>query len=104
MRRIATTKKSVLLLGPRQVGKSTLVRALSPALVVNLADETEFLAHAKDPGLPSRRVAGLRKPGLLVIDEVQRAPRLLNAVQALLDAGRPTHRFILTVGTRVGEK
>jgi predicted AAA+ superfamily ATPase len=27
---------------------------------------------------------------------VQRVPRLLNAVQALLDAGRPVHRFILT--------
>jgi predicted AAA+ superfamily ATPase len=94
--RIARTKKSVLLLGPRQVGKSTLVRALGPALVVNLADETEFLAYAKDPGLLSRRVAGLRKPGLVVIDEVQRVPRLLNAVQALLDAGRPAHRFILT--------
>ena len=96
LRRIGSTKKSVLLLGPRQVGKSTLVGALRPALMVNLADETEFFAYAKDPGLLSRRVATFRKPQLVAIDEVQRVPRLLNAVQALLDAGRPMHRFILT--------
>jgi predicted AAA+ superfamily ATPase len=33
--RLVKTKKSVLLLGPRQVGKSTLLESLSPDLIVN---------------------------------------------------------------------
>ena len=35
--------KSILLLGPRQTGKSTLVRALSPDLIINLAHEPTYL-------------------------------------------------------------
>lgn len=47
-KRIAALKKSVLLLGARQTGKSTLMRALNPRLVINLADESSYLQHAKD--------------------------------------------------------
>src|SRR2546427_421712 len=42
-------KSNVLLLGPRQVGKSTLCRSLGAALYVDLADEASFLGYAKDP-------------------------------------------------------
>ena len=49
--RLRQTKKSVLLLGPRQVGKSTLCHSLRPDRVINLADESLFLTYAKDPGL-----------------------------------------------------
>jgi hypothetical protein len=39
--------KSVLLLGPRQVGKSTLIKALKPELDINLADEAQsWVLHA----------------------------------------------------------
>ncbi len=48
--RVAATRTSVLLLGPRQVGKSTLCKGLAPTLYVDLADEREFLSFAKDPG------------------------------------------------------
>lgn len=41
--------RSVLLLGPRQVGKSTLMRSLAPDLEINLAHEPTFLAVASDP-------------------------------------------------------
>ncbi len=41
--RLATMKSNVLLLGPRQVGKSTLCRSLGAALYVDLADEASFL-------------------------------------------------------------
>lgn len=93
---LTRTRKSVLLLGPRQVGKSTLVRSLEPRVLVDLADEAEFLAFAKDPGLLRRRLAAVPQPGMIAIDEVQRLPRLLNTVQAILDEGTPAHRFILT--------
>ncbi|MBI4411806.1 MAG: AAA family ATPase, partial [Deltaproteobacteria bacterium] len=42
-------KKSFLLLGPRQTGKSTLISRLKPDLTVNLADETTYLEFARNP-------------------------------------------------------
>ena len=95
-RRLAEGRASILLLGPRQVGKSTLCRALGPALYVDLADEREFLSFAKDPGLLRRQVEALATPALVVIDEVQRVPALLNTVQSLLDRARGRLRFVLT--------
>jgi len=84
----------VLLLGPRQVGKSTLIRQLAPDLSIDLADEQEFLSHAADPGLLAQRLAAAR-PSTVFIDEVQRLPRLLNTIQSMLDRPRPP-RFLLT--------
>ena len=94
--RIAGHPKSVLLLGPRQVGKSTLCLALEPDLVVNLADEETFRQHLNDPGLIKRIVAALPEgPHVILVDEVQRLPNMLNTVQALLDF-RESLRFLLT--------
>ncbi|HXJ19175.1 MAG TPA: AAA family ATPase [Polyangia bacterium] len=93
--RLARSPKSVLLLGARQVGKSTLMRSMGPDLVVNLADEALFLAYGKDPGRLGRELASLRKPSSVLIDEVQRLPTLLNSVQAQMDEGS-RHRFLLT--------
>ncbi len=95
MRRLQTLKKSVLLLGARQVGKSTLIRSLKVDRILNLADEAEYLHFAKDPARLRRLVDVLSLHSLVVIDEVQRLPSLLNSVQALLDE-KPTRRFILT--------
>lgn len=94
--RLASGKASVLLLGPRQVGKSTLCRALGASLYVDLADEREFLSFAKDPALLQRQVATLARPALVVIDEIQRVPALLNTVQSLVDRAAGRLRFVLT--------
>ena len=93
--RIAKRKKSTLLLGPRQVGKSTLLRALAPTRTINLADEVQYLGFAKDPGRLRREVGMLRPGHTVVIDEVQRLPTLLNTVQAIIDEGAAP-RFLLT--------
>ena len=93
--RLRGTTKHVLLLGPRQVGKSTLCRSLGPKYILNLADEGAFLSYSKDPGRLRRELAVLDGPSLVLIDEIQRVPPLLNMVQALLDEGCP-HRFLLT--------
>jgi len=92
--RLAEGKSSVLLLGPRQVGKSTICRALEPDLYLDLADQRQYLDHAKDPDLLRRHVETLAERSLLVIDEVQRVPSLLNSVQSIVDRSR--HRFVLT--------
>ena len=45
---IIQTKKSILLLGPRQTGKSTLLAAISADLVIHLARENEFLRYSSE--------------------------------------------------------
>jgi uncharacterized protein len=93
---LAQSSLHLLLLGPRQVGKSTLLKALRPDRYLNLADEEAFLAHAKDPGLLRREVEALSEPSLVVVDEVQRVPRLLNSLQAMMDDLPLRHRFLLS--------
>jgi uncharacterized protein len=93
--RLEQSKRSLLLLGARQVGKSTLCRSLSPDIVVNLADEGSFLGYGKDPGRLGRELRSLKKTSLVLIDEVQRLPSLLNSIQAVMDEGSQ-HRFLLT--------
>src|SRR6266516_3707315 len=83
--RLATTKSNVLLLGPRQVGKSTICRHLRAQVYVDLADEAESLGYAKDPARLRREVDALPPGSLVVVDEVQRVPALLNTVQSLAD-------------------
>src|SRR5438093_44585 len=94
--RLATTKSNVLLLGPRQVGKSTICRNLRAQVYVDLADEAEFLGYAKDPARLRREVDALPPGSLVVVDEVQRVPALLNTVQSLTDRRGRGVRFVLT--------
>lgn len=85
--------RSVFLFGPRQTGKSTLLRRTLPdAKTYNLLDSDVFL------GL-SRRPARLREElgpedRLVVIDEIQKLPGLLDEVHLLIEE-RGT-RFVLT--------
>ena len=88
------TKKSILLLGPRQVGKSTILSELKPELTINLANETEFLSFATNPGEIESRIAEA-KPKTIFVDEVQRLPSLLNTIQALIDEDK-SKRFFLS--------
>jgi predicted AAA+ superfamily ATPase len=94
--RIASSAKNILLIGPRQVGKSTLCRSLAPQRIIDLADEQVYLAHAKDAGLLKRELAAEKASGLILIDEIQRLPSLLNTVQSLVDDPSNAFRFILT--------
>lgn len=84
-----------MLLGPRQVGKSTLVRSLKPSLSINLADEELYLSYSKDPGRLKREILAKKNLNLVAIDEIQRVPSLLNIVQLLIDE-KVVKKFILT--------
>jgi uncharacterized protein len=94
--RISASKKNTLLLGPRQVGKSTLCRSLNPRRIIDLSDEELFLIYAKDAGRLKRELLASQPSGLIVIDEIQRLPQLLNTVQSLVDDPSCKFRFILT--------
>lgn len=91
-KKLAAARKAILLLGPRQTGKSTLIRTLAPKLEINLADEEVYVAFLRDPGLLKQRIRGARS---VFIDEIQRIPSLLNTVQYILDQDNPP-QFLLT--------
>jgi uncharacterized protein len=92
---VATALKDtpvVLVDGPRQCGKTTLVRDLVAGRreFLTLDDETVLESARSDP-------AGLvRSPGKFTIDEVQRAPELLRAIKRRVDLDRQPGRFLLT--------
>ncbi len=90
---IINSSKSLLLLGPRQTGKSTLLNELKPELAINLADEREFLSFARDPGEIFARIEE-RKPRTILIDEVQRIPSLLNSIQSIIDNDKSLRFFL----------
>ena len=92
--RIKKSKKSILLLGPRQTGKSTLIKSLDLDLNINLADERVYLDFARNPSELRSRLNSKIKT--VFIDEVQRLPGLLNSIQAILDEASADVRFYLT--------
>lgn len=85
----------VALLGPRQAGKSTLVRRLADerlaADYVTLDDEAVRSLAAEDPAgfLAARGQCA-------VIDEVQRAPELLLAIKSRVDLDTTPGQFLIT--------
>lgn len=88
--------KSLLLLGPRQTGKTTLMREIKATRVIDFANPTIRLRYEKDPGLLIQEIESL-EPGakpLIVIDEVQKVPAILDATQYLID--NKLAQFILT--------
>lgn len=92
------SKKSILLLGPRQTGKSTLISGFSPDLAINLAHEATYLDFTRNPLELEERIASFHrsKPLSVFIDEVQRLPSLLNTIQVLLDKPENKIKFMLT--------
>jgi predicted AAA+ superfamily ATPase len=81
--------------GARQVGKSTLARIIANSMnsrQVTL-DSNETLAAAKEN--PIEFVSQF-KEGLLVIDEIQRCPELLNAIKLSVDRNRKPGKFLIT--------
>ncbi len=90
--------KSALLIGPRQTGKSTLLGQLKPDLTINLADENEFLRYSVEANLLSEQIQS-NAYKLVLIDEIQRIPSLMNTIQFLLDDAKVRKkplRFLLS--------
>ena len=85
------------LFGPRGTGKSTWLRQHLPdALWIDLLDPSEERLLQTRPEALRERVDGMKKPGAVVIDEVQRAPGVLTVVHALIEEKRRGLRFVLT--------
>ena len=82
----------VLIVGPRQAGKSTLAKSLSSSTRTYLTlDDPATLSSAKSD--PKGFIRGL---GTATIDEIQRAPELLLAIKESVDTDQRPGRFLLT--------
>jgi uncharacterized protein len=90
----------VFVTGARQVGKTTLTRAISsgqhPMRMLTLDDRATRDAATSDP---TGFVGGLDGP--VVIDEVQRAPDLLLAIKEDVDRDPSPGRYLLTGSTNL---
>jgi predicted AAA+ superfamily ATPase len=84
--------RGVILVGPRQVGKTTLARSFVPAGAANYFD-LEDAAVAEQFRAPKALLEGLR--GLVVIDEVQHAPELFRLLRVLMDRADAPTKFLL---------
>lgn len=90
--RLAKQFKAVAITGPRQSGKTTLVRSVfADKQYVNLENPDTRLFAMDDPrGFISQY------PGGAILDEVQRVPQLFSYLQQVLDEFDGTGMFILT--------
>lgn len=86
--------KSIFLFGPRQTGKSTLVRQAFPdAALYDLLEADTFRELATRPEY-LRQTLSPQQP-FLIVDEIQKLPSLLDEIQLLIDRNRKL-RVILT--------
>ncbi|MBU6452058.1 MAG: ATP-binding protein [Cyanobacteria bacterium REEB67] len=92
LRTALSRSSAVVLIGPRQCGKSTLARDF-----VSIESENYF--DLEDPASlarleqPMTALAGLK--GLVVIDEIQRRPELFPILRVLIDRNREPGRFLI---------
>ena len=86
-------RRSCFLFGPRQTGKSTLIRQqFEGCPTYNLLDQALFVRLSRNPALI--RQALTPETTLVVIDEIQRMPTLLNEVHLMIE--EHGIRFLLT--------
>ena len=86
---------SVFLWGARQVGKTTLLEQLYPkARYYDLTLAKEFERFLRRPSLLSEELESMMEGDLVIIDEIQKVPQLLDEIHALIQ--KKKIRFILS--------
>lgn len=92
IRRALVRSRGVVLVGPRQSGKSTLAQAFVPRDSTNYFD-LEYPPHAQRLAEPAQVLERMR--GLVVIDEVQRQPGLFPLLRVLMDRSDVPGQYLL---------
>ena len=84
-------KKSFFLFGPRGTGKTTLIQhTLSGTTVIDLLEIKTYREYLKNPSIISEQ----KLQPIVVIDEIQKLPEILDEVHRLIEAKKLT--FLLT--------
>ena len=94
--RALVAHKSFFLFGPRSTGKTTLLRdQFAPEAIINLLRAAEYFPLAQNPSALADRVREIRRTHpVVIIDEIQKLPVLLDEVHHLVEAESVT--FVLT--------
>jgi predicted AAA+ superfamily ATPase len=93
---LKTTSQSFFLLGPRGTGKTTFIKDAFPkGLTVDLLLPETFRTYVARPERLRELIDAHRDRKTIVLDEVQKAPQLLEVVHSLLEEKRGI-QFILT--------
>ena len=91
---------SIVIFGPRQCGKTTLVQNLFPDFsYANLEDMNTRSLAKNDP-----EEFFTRYPEPVIIDEIQRVPELLSTVQVRIDKNKKAGQYILTGSQQISLK
>lgn len=91
----------VNIIGPRQAGKTTLVRDIfQKGRFLTLDNEATLAAFESDP-LGQLEAFRRQTDAPLIIDEAQRSKRLALAIKAIVDARRGMGQFILTGSSNI---
>lgn len=89
---------SVLVLGPRQTGKTTLIKTLKHDKYINLMDIELRQTYERSLGQFSANIKAIAKTSskkpVIIVDEIQKIPVLTDAIQLLIDDN--VAQFILT--------
>lgn len=92
----APERESFFLFGPRGTGKTTWLQATFPnALSINLLNTREERLFSMTPELLKERLKANPNQKVVVIDEVQKVPKLLDVIHELIEEKRGI-QFILT--------
>ena len=93
-RLLTAPRSSFFLVGVRGVGKSTWVRAVFPqAHVFDLLDEGLYHSLLVDPSSFGAEVTALPAETIVVVDEIQRIPSVLNEIHRAIE--RRHQRFVM---------
>lgn len=92
---LVSNTPAIALLGPRRVGKTTLVKKLiaqfpHPAIYLDLESDSD-LNRLRDAELYLQE----RAESTIIIDEIQRMPSLFPLLRSLIDRNRTAGRFVL---------
>ena len=90
--KLANQYPVLTLIGPRQSGKTTLVKALFPGKPYVTLEDPDLRSFASD----DPRGFLTQYSGGAIFDEIQRAPELSSYLQGLVDADPTPGQFILT--------
>lgn len=81
-----TQGNSFFLWGPRQVGKTFYLKTNFPdAYYVDLLDSTQLIKYSKEPGLFYQELKLIPQSKLVIVDEVQKVPLLLDEIHRLIE-------------------
>ena len=91
---------SIVIFGPRQCGKTTLVQNLFPNFsYANLEDMNIRTLAKNDP-----EEFFIHYPEPVIIDEIQRVPELLSTVQVRIDKNKKAGQYVLTGSQQISLK